>query len=198
MEEEKHLVDSPKAQIPFRYKLLVAVAIVSLTLLAIGLIAAIIGILVSDNVFSSTESTTCTTPECVKLAATVLSNMDTSVDPCEDFYNYSCGGWDARNLIPSGYGSWGVFQELAKQNTIFIEKLVTSNVDDSIKAIKLTRTLYDSCVDMDKLDELGAAPLIKLINSTGGWDLVNIKNGTKYNNTCIYCNTYNISMYYFM
>ena len=32
--------------------------------------------------------------------------MDRSVDPCVDFYAYTCGGWIAKNPIPADQGAW--------------------------------------------------------------------------------------------
>ena len=47
-------------------------------------------------------SSTCLTQGCVQLAAQITSAMNQSVDPCEDFYQFSCGNWGQRNLIPPG------------------------------------------------------------------------------------------------
>ena len=43
------------------------------------------------------RSRVCTTSACVITSAAILSAMDTSVDPCQDFYRYSCGHWSLRN-----------------------------------------------------------------------------------------------------
>ena len=50
----------------------------------------------------SPDSNTCLTQGCVQLAAQVTAAMNQSVDPCEDFYQFSCGNWGQRNLIPPG------------------------------------------------------------------------------------------------
>ena len=44
------------------------------------------------------------------------SLIDSSVDPCENFYRYSCNGWFKRNPLPADQTSYGRFTELAELN----------------------------------------------------------------------------------
>jgi len=54
----------------------------------------------------------CLTPECVIAAGDIIRSMDTSVPPCENFYEFSCGGWVKDNPIPDTASSWGRFNIL--------------------------------------------------------------------------------------
>ena len=51
---------------------------------------------------NSNNSDTCQTESCVKLTAQILTGLDPSVDPCEDFYEFSCGLWANNTNIPEG------------------------------------------------------------------------------------------------
>lgn len=42
-------------------------------------------------------------------AGSILTKMDQSINPCDDFYTYSCGGWLKENPIPEDSSSYGIY-----------------------------------------------------------------------------------------
>src|SRR3954452_3251757 len=56
------------------------------------------------------------------------SAIDKSVDPCTDFYQYSCGNWIKSNPVPSDQVRWGRFNELAERNNwLLYQQLVAAS-----------------------------------------------------------------------
>src|SRR5271169_5711648 len=45
-----------------------------------------------------------------------VNSMDTSVDPCTDFFAYSCGGWIKKNPIPPDQSSWDTYSKMQDEN----------------------------------------------------------------------------------
>src|SRR6202165_2831218 len=45
-----------------------------------------------------------------------VSAMDRTIDPCVDFYAYSCGGWIKKNPIPPDQANWGTYGKLEDDN----------------------------------------------------------------------------------
>lgn len=66
----------------------------------------------------------CLEPHCVELAGKVLSSMDRTADPCEDFYQYACGGWVKHNPVPEGKAIWGNLNKLASDNQMIMRNLL--------------------------------------------------------------------------
>lgn len=90
-----------------------------------------------------------------------LSSLDRTVEPCADFYKFSCGGWMKKNPIPADQARWDVYSKLANENQQFLWGLL----DADAKAAHRTSTQqkigdsFAACMDTAAIDKLGAAPI---------------------------------------
>jgi endothelin-converting enzyme/putative endopeptidase len=91
-----------------------------------------------------------------------IGNLDKTADPCADFYQYTCGGWMAKNPIPPDQSVWGQSSQLLERN-----RAILQNILEKAASPKPTRTqveqqigdFYASCMDEQTIDKLGAQPL---------------------------------------
>ena len=71
------------------------------------------------------------------------------------------------HLSYSGKGSVSTFAELAVRNTIALKKILDEGEDGGVRAVGKVMDLYQSCLDTERINSLGAEPLLQLINGTG-------------------------------
>ncbi|XP_065564791.1 neprilysin-1-like [Artemia franciscana] len=118
--------------------------------------------------------TTCTTDSCVKAAASILSWMDKSVDPCEDFYRYSCGSWIKKSFIPEDKSTIGTFETLTNDVQLKLKGLLDAPIlANETEAVKKVKTLYQSCMDAGQRKLASDVPILRLVQSLGGWPVLN-------------------------
>lgn len=66
----------------------------------------------------------CLSEACISVTSSILSSMDPTVDPCQDFFTYACGGWIKANPVPDGHSRWGTFSNLWEHNQAIIKHLL--------------------------------------------------------------------------
>ncbi len=91
-----------------------------------------------------------------------VANMDPTISPCADFYQYSCGTWLKNNPIPPDQSIWGQFNILDERNqTILRDVLEKASADNPKRSAVEQRIgdLYFSCMDEKGVEGRGIAPL---------------------------------------
>jgi putative endopeptidase len=91
-----------------------------------------------------------------------VNAMDRTIDPCADFFTYSCGGWIKKNPIPPDQSSWDTYSKMQDENLAQLRGLLETAAapDPNRNAVTLKiGDHYASCIDDKARDNKGAAPL---------------------------------------
>ena len=96
--------------------------------------------------------------------AIVLSNMDTTINPAEDFFRYCNNNWLKNNPIPEEYTSYGAFTEIDQHNELLIQDIIDevskdANAAEGSVAQKI-RDFYNAGMDTVAINERGFKELM--------------------------------------
>ncbi|KAI9365273.1 hypothetical protein BD770DRAFT_357312 [Pilaira anomala] len=132
----------------------------------------------ATNALASLNST-CSTQECINTANSILNDIDLNVDPCSDFYQYTCGSWVKKATIAEDRTSTGTLETANDVNTDVMRSILEGTYQDVYKHLLTTdkgfhvkdlakidqqnfqtmQDYYNVCLNKSHIDSLGPTPI---------------------------------------
>ncbi|KAJ6219497.1 hypothetical protein RDWZM_005309 [Blomia tropicalis] len=157
-----------------------------------------------DSNLKINDSNVCYSENCIDATGYLSNSMDLNVNPCDDFYMYTCGKWIRDHPIPLFVKSWSHFERVhyAIQADL-LDKL--KNKEKFLKATN-NRAMFDKlydffhgCTNQTQRDISGYKSLYKLLNEIGGWPMIDEKwNVTLFEWEKAYVRLAKLDLYFFM
>ena len=97
----------------------------------------------------------------------VMSNLDKTVRPADDFYQFATGGWQKNHPLPAAYSRFGSFDQLAEDNNKRINTILGELKKKSYKKGTIEQKLsdfYKLALDVDARNKAGISPVKPLLD----------------------------------
>src|SRR6202142_4407319 len=91
-----------------------------------------------------------------------VASMDPSVDPCTDFFTYSCGAWIKKNPIPPDQNSWSIYSKLQDDNKTILREILESAATPATDRDTVKQKIgdyYVACMDEKAINTAALKPL---------------------------------------
>ena len=132
--------------------------------------------------YAEKNDTMCSSVQCENILKKVLDNVDESIKPCEDFYQYSCGNWIKKykvKLKSYKLNNFNRFKELSKSNSKFLNELLLNNIpstNNTQSAFFKVQKYFNICLEDSIIDRSNGSLFLTTIhnflNEIGGWPLI--------------------------
>ncbi|CAF1324461.1 unnamed protein product [Rotaria sordida] len=118
----------------------------------------------------------CLTPDCIKAASSLYESVDETIDPCENFYEFTCGKWIKNAKISAEKDAQSIhLQMTTRLGNALVDLLSSTPSNGTIesKAITNARHWYNECVNgnASKIEDI-LAIFSFIQKELGGWPLI--------------------------
>ncbi|ODM93644.1 Endothelin-converting enzyme 1 [Orchesella cincta] len=106
----------------------------------------------------------------------ILGSLNASAEPCQDIWEFGCGGWLQNNPIPDSRAYWDSklehhLQVKGKVRTL-LNTLPRTVIDEPNSVVGKMKRFYDSCMATEYIEPEGSKPLLRIISVMGGWQVL--------------------------
>ncbi|VDO65114.1 unnamed protein product [Haemonchus placei] len=112
------------------------------------------------------------TPGYALASEMLLKSINFSVDPCMDFFEFTCGNWVVANPIPNHESSYTQLEKLSDKVQEQMRGLFESSEMFPSRSMNALKLIYQKCMDKKELNKIGSRRLLQTIGSYGVWPMI--------------------------
>lgn len=150
-------------------KALIGISVLSLI---ISIVLAILLGLGINGTTMSMDSEFCTSPGCLREASRMQTFMNTTIDPCTDFYGYACNRWVNRKNVRPSRVERTILTDTFDINTVKLQRILAQRPEltANFAAENKLKNFFRSCVSQYMKETLTGKPLVDIIvNKLNNW-----------------------------
>uniref|UniRef100_A0A914XF97 Endothelin-converting enzyme 1 n=1 Tax=Plectus sambesii TaxID=2011161 RepID=A0A914XF97_9BILA len=105
-------------------------------------------------------------------AAMFASSIDVTVDPCQDFFKFSCGQWQATHPLPAHANSVSNFGQMYDDLLGQVATQLDNYKDDgSSYSLSQAKVFWNICLQSPNMP-LSGQSVISMLSTLGGWPMI--------------------------
>jgi len=89
----------------------------------------------------------------------MVDSIDTSVDPCKDFYHFACNGWLKANPVPADQSAWDIGSVLVEHNNDRLRAILDHAAETPTPETQRIGDYWSACMDEAAIDKRGIGVL---------------------------------------
>ena len=114
----------------------------------------------------------CMSDVCIEASNRLFKQMNLKADPCDDFNEFACGKFLKEFNIPEDKSSYTSFTPIGETIYERGKALMEDDEDEEWEIFKDVKKMYKSCLNEEKLEEVGLEPLKEKLKLIGGWPVL--------------------------
>lgn len=172
-EDLQHIIPESVKQVSRTKSYVILASVIAVLTVACLALAVVVG------VRHGTVSPGCVTPACLRVASRMRQDMNPAVDPCDNFYLYSCGGWMSRHTIRPDWNYASVFYDLSMKHEERLREIVEEPTRRTSprSAERKMKTFFKLCAhDYGRMKDAGRTLVDIIQNRLKGWYVLDPSN----------------------
>ncbi|KAJ1527249.1 hypothetical protein ONE63_008774 [Megalurothrips usitatus] len=114
----------------------------------------------------------CESRACRQAARSILESLNTSADPCTDFYEFACGGWISKHPVPATESHYNHFNEAEDRLQLQLKGILEADENAAEPVpVRQAKTVYRACLNTEAVEAEALSPLLEEMGALGGWPM---------------------------